>query len=182
MKKILVALACVLLVVVAAVWAQNSVVVNPLLAGDTQNLRRITVTLSSGQFLTAGTTSDVTVVVLPPRSQIVGVMADLTTTFACTETCTTATLSMTLGTSAGGSQVLASFDADAAAAQFGDADAELGTGITRAAAIQGGLFGTWATATTISLRLTSGTGNIGTGTATNLSQGAVTIVLLVRSY
>src|SRR3972149_6408276 len=71
----------------------------------------------------AATTCDLTIATLPAKAFLKAVIADLTTTYACTAVCTTATLSGTLGTSAGGTQLLASMDLDAAAAQFGDADA-----------------------------------------------------------
>lgn len=140
------------------------------------------VTVARTAFVTAGVTSDITIGTLPAKTQILGIIADVTQTFACTATCTSATLSMTLGTTAGGNEVLASFDADAATAVFGLADANLGTGMTRAAAIQGGLFGAWATTTPLILRLTSGTGNIGDGAATNLSQGSVTFYVTTRRF
>ena len=61
---------------------------------------------------------------------------------------------------------------------FGDADGELGTAVERTAAIQGGAFS--AGGNIVSLRLTSGTGNVGNGTATNLSQGSVTFYLVTE--
>jgi hypothetical protein len=135
------------------------------------------VTIASTAFVCAATTCDVTVATLPAKTQITAVMADLTTTYACASVCTTSTLSMVFGRGAGGSQWLASFDADASTAQFGDADAELGTTMTRATAIQAGSFESWSSTQAAVLRLTSGTGNIGNGAATNLSQGSVTIYL-----
>lgn len=136
------------------------------------------VTVDSTAFVAAATTADVTIATLPAKTALLGIYADLTQTFACAATCTTATLSMTVGSAAGGAQYLASFDADAAAAQFGDADAELGTAMVRAAAIQGGAI-SWA-GNIVSLRLTSGTGNIGNGSATNLSQGSITFYLVTE--
>jgi hypothetical protein len=168
-----------------AAWltAQSTVTTNPQVTGLTAlSAVPYTVTVTSPSLACAATTCDITLAVLPARTQILAAVADVTTPFACTGTCTSGTLSATVGTSAGGNQVLASFDVDAAAAVFGDADAEMGTGLTRAAAIQGGLFGSWSAATTVSLRLTSGTGNIGNGTATNLSAGTVTVYLQTRRY
>lgn len=138
------------------------------------------VTVTPAAFIAAAVTADATIATLPAKTQITAVLADLTQTFACTATCTSSTLSMVLGRGAGGAQFLASFDADASATQFGDADAEMGTTMTRAAAIQGGSFEAWASTQAVVLRLTSGTGNIGNGAATNLSQGSVTIYLVTR--
>jgi hypothetical protein len=128
------------------------------------------VNVLSTAFVCAAVTCDLTIGTLPANTWVQNVTSQLVTTFACTATCTTSTLSLVLGKGSGGAEYLASLDADAAAAIFGDADAEMGTLLTRAAAIQAGTFN--ATTQTIVLRLTSGTGNIGTGTVTNLSQGS----------
>ena len=151
---------------------------------NTGEVRRTvyTVTVDRTQFIAAATTADVTLATLPAKARLVGLVADLTTTFACTATCTTATLSLTVGSAAGGAQYLASVDADAAVARFGLLDADLGTALVRAAAIQGGDLPSWTGTTPVSLRLTSGTGNLGTGAATNLSQGSITLYLTVEVY
>lgn len=136
------------------------------------------VTIDRTAFITAGLTSDITIATLPANSWLVNVTANLSTTFACSVTCTTGALSAVLGKGAGGAEYLASLDADAATSIFGDADAELGTLMVRAAAIQGGTFTTSSQAVVV--RLISGTGNIGTGAATNLSQGSITFWLTTR--
>jgi len=121
-------------------------------------------------FVCAAVTCDLTIGTLPANTWVTNVTSQLVTTFACSATCTTSTLSFVLGKGAGGSEYLATLDADAATGIFGDADAEMGTLLTRAAAIQNGTF--TATSQAVVLRLTSGTGNIGNGTVTNLSQGS----------
>src|SRR3972149_548748 len=108
----------------------------------------------------AATTCDLTTATPPAKAFLKAVIADLTTTYACTAVCTTATLSGTLGTSAGGTQLLASMDLDAAAAQFGDADAELGATMNAAArtangALFNGVLMSWASTTTVTYRITS---------------------------
>lgn len=133
------------------------------------------VTVATTAFVCAATTCDLTIGTLPANTWLTNATAQITATFACTATCTSSTLSFVLGKGSGGAEYLASFDADAATGYFGDADAEMGTLMTRAAAIQGGTFTSGTQA--VVLRLTSGTGNIGTGAATNLSQGAITIWL-----
>jgi len=140
------------------------------------------ITIGKTAFVTAGVTSDVTVATLPAKMRLVGVIGDLTQVFACTATCTSSTLSFVFGKSAGGNEYLVSFDADASTAVFGDADGELGTSINAAGAIQGGDLASWASTTALKLRLTSGTGNIGTGTVTNLSQGSLTLYLTVEQF
>lgn len=136
------------------------------------------VTLDKTAFVCAATTCDVTIATLPANTWLLNVTASLTQTFACTATCTTSTLSAVLGKGSGGSEYLASADMDAATAIFGDADAEMGTLLTRAAAIQGGTFTSSSQA--VVFRLVSGTGNIGTGATTNLSQGSITMWLTTR--
>lgn len=137
-------------------------------------------TVTSTSCIANAVTCDITIATLPAKTILKGVYADLTTVFACASVCTTATLSGVLGRGSGGAEFLASFDLDAATAQFGDADAELGTQLVRAAAIQGGILGSWSSTTTVVLRITSGTGNLGTGAATNLSQGSVSFWLLTE--
>jgi hypothetical protein len=136
------------------------------------------VTIARTALVCAAVTCDVTIGTLPAKTFLVHALADLTQAFACTGTCTSSTLSITLGKTAGGTQYLVSFDADAAAGQFGDAAAELGASLTEATIPTAiGDLGSWSATTAVSMRFTSGTGNIGNGSATNLSQGSVTFYL-----
>lgn len=136
------------------------------------------VTVASTAFICAATTCDVTIATLPAKTFVQHALADLTVTFACAAVCTTSTLSATLGKTAGGNQYLLSFDADAATGQFGDAAAELGASLAPATIpTEAGDLASWTATTTVVLRLTSGTGNIGTGAASNLSQGSVAFYL-----
>jgi hypothetical protein len=136
------------------------------------------VTIASTAFICAAVTCDVTIATLPAKTFVAHAMADLTQTFACASTCTTATLSFTLGKTAGGNEYLLSVDADAATGQFGRTAATLGASLAPATAQT--LIGdnaSWSATTAVVLRMTSGTGNIGTGAATNFSQGSVTFYL-----
>ena len=133
------------------------------------------VTIAPGAFVCAAVTCDLTIGTLPANTWLTNVTANLATVFACSITCTSSTLSIVAGKGAGGAEYLASLDADASTGIFGDADAELGTLLVRAAAIQGGTFTTGTQAVVV--RLTSGTGNIGTGTVTNLSTGSLVVWL-----
>lgn len=141
---------------------------------------KATITNTVAACITAATTCDVTIATLPAKTILKGVYADLTATFTCGATCTTATLSGVVGRGSGGAEFLASMDLDASTTQFGDVDAEMGTQLTRAAAIQGGILGSWAGTTNVVLRITSGTGNLGTGAATNLNAGSITFYLLTE--
>lgn len=137
------------------------------------------VTIDESAFVCAAVTCDVTIATLPTKTVLVGVYADLTTTFACSSVCTTSTLLLQAGR-AGGAEYLASFDADAAADFRGNTDAELGTEMVRAAAVQGGQMPGVAGNSAVTLRLTSGTGNVGNGSVNTLSQGSVTLFLITE--
>lgn len=135
------------------------------------------VTVARTNFIAAAVTADVTIATLPAKTRLQSFYADVTQVFACGSVCTSTTLSMTCGSAAGGNTILLTFDIDAALIQRGLADADLGTDLTRATAIQGGKMYSWSATQIITCRLTSGTGNIGTGAATNLSTGSITFYL-----
>ena len=136
------------------------------------------VTVAYTNFIANATTADVTLATLPAKTFATHLLADLVTPFVCAAVCTTATLSMTCGTSAGGNQYLLTFDLDAAAAVFGDAAAELGASINPATVptINGAL-GSWASTATAQCRVTSAVGEVGNGTATNFNAGSLTFYL-----
>ncbi len=141
------------------------------------------VTVTSANCVAAATTCDLTIATMPAKTFLRRVIADLTTVYACTAVCTSTTLSGTLGTSAGGTQLLLSFDLDAATAQFGDADGELGASMNAAArsangALFDGVLMSWSATTTLTYRITSGTGNLGDGATSNLSQGTIVFYLV----
>jgi hypothetical protein len=142
------------------------------------------ISLAKEAFTANGTTQDVTLATLPAKTFLVSVIADVVTPFVCgPATCTTATLSATVGKSAGANEYLLSFDVDAAAAQFGDADGELGASLAKATLPTAiGDLGNWSTTQAIVLRATSGAGNWGNGTATNLTAGAVTVYLVTTRF
>ena len=147
---------------------------------DTGSIRvavyKVTVTFAN--VTTNDVTHDLTIATLPAKTFLTHALIDVVTPYVCEDTCTTATLSGTLGSSAGGTEYLASFDADAAAAQFGDAAGELGASLTEATIPTTiGALGSWTATTTVSYRLTSGTGNLATGGVTNLNAGSVTFYL-----
>lgn len=140
------------------------------------------VTVDYTNCIAAAVNCDLTIATLPAKTFVQRVLGDLTVPYVCAGTCTTATLTGTLGRTAGASEFLASFDADAAAALFGDADAELGTEMNAAARVANGalipgVLGSWTATTTVVYRLHSATGNLGTGTASNLNAGSVTFYL-----
>lgn len=134
------------------------------------------VTVAKENFVTAGVNHDLTIATLPAKTVVHAVIADVTEAFACASTCTTGTLSGTVGITAGGVEFLESFDMDAGIATFGDTDAEVGSKLDVAGATNSGYI-SWA-GTAVVFRAVSGTGNWGNTSATNLSAGAVTFYIL----
>jgi hypothetical protein len=130
-------------------------------------------------FLAAALTADCTIATLPAGMKLVGIYADVTVGFTCSGTCS-GTKVVQCGTAAGGTQILAAGLNVAATGQFGLADADLGSGMTRAAAIQGGLIGSWSSTTPVSCRFTSGTGNWGSGAATFVNAGSIKFTLVTE--
>lgn len=130
------------------------------------------VTTTFAAFAAAALTGDKTIATLPAKTKLVSVYADCTATFTgggVTDA------DFTLGTSAGGADILATFDVFTATSQRGLADADLGTGMTRAAAIQGGLFPSWTATTIVSARLTTVTAN-----TDQLTTGSITWFLVTE--
>lgn len=130
------------------------------------------VTTTFAAFSAAALTADKTIATLPAKTKLVSVYADCTATFTgggVTDA------DFTLGTSAGGADILATFDVFTATSQRGLADADLGTGMTRAAAIQGGLFPSWTATTIVSARLTTVTAN-----TDQLTTGSITWFLVTE--
>lgn len=153
--------------------------ITPTIGGAIERVTYKT-TITSPAFTCAALTCDITIATLPAGTILKSVYAQITAAFACASTCTTATLSFTIGSSAGAADIFASTDADAGTNIFGHIDTHLGTAMVRAAQVQGGKLFNIASTTPVSMRFTSGTGNIGTGAASNLSQGTVIIWLMTE--
>lgn len=153
---------------------------------DAGALQRQVYKVSVGEthFTAANVTQDVVLGTLPAKTIIHRIIADVTETFACASVCTSSTLSMTCGRSAGGNEYLLSFDIDAATAQFGDAIAEVGADFTAGTTPEAWdipPIPAWGSTSAVQCRLTSGTGNLGDGaSATNLSQGAITFYIITE--
>lgn len=123
-------------------------------------------------FQTAGLTKDLRTIGLQPRTQVVSVYADTTTAFAGTA----GTLNLRVGTTAGGSQLIVDHDVKSSTVTKGLLDADLGTNINRAGAIQGGYIPSWGGGD-VYVRLTSGSGNL-----SGLTNGSVKIYVGVRRF
>ena len=136
--------------------------------------------VNANGFIKAGLTADCTILTLPAKTKILDIYADVTAGFTCSATCS-GTKTIGAGISAGGVEILAAAFNVATTGQAGDADAELGSALTRAAAIQGGYLPSWSSTTPVIVRFTSGTGNWGDGAATFVNAGSVTFYVTTRA-
>jgi hypothetical protein len=136
-------------------------------------------TSCAAAFQAAATTADCTIATLPAKTRLLAVYADVTAAFTCSGTCT-GTKTIGAGKTAGGTEILAAGLNVAVTGQFGLADANLGTAMVRAAAIQGGYLNSWTATTPVIVRFTSGTGNWGDGAATFVNAGSVTFYLITE--
>lgn len=139
------------------------------------DVRRVTykATTTYAAFAAAGLTADKVIATLPAKSKLVSVYADVTTPFTGGGATAAA---MTFGKTAGGNEYLVSFDVLSGAITRGLADADLGTSINRASAIQGGDMPSWSATTDISARLTTVTAN-----TDQLTAGSITWYLVTES-
>lgn len=138
------------------------------------------VTVDKAAFTAAALTQDITLLTIPAKARVYSIVSDCTQAFAGTGL--TGTIQARAGITAGGQEYLLAHDVKTAAVVKGNADADLGTSINRANAVQGGHTPSWTATTTIQMRLASSVGNLGTGAATNLTAGSITfyITLLLQ--
>jgi hypothetical protein len=153
----------------------------------TQSASTGTLTLESGSVTTqtykvsvtrgfsgAALTADVVIATLPAKTRLISIIADTITTWsgggvtACAQT---------IGTTLGGTQLIASYDCFTAAITRGLADADMGTSMTRAAAVQGGVIPSWSATTPIYLRITTTTANTNA-----LTQGETIVYLITERF
>lgn len=128
------------------------------------------VTIPFASLQVAALTNTLTIAGIPSNARIVGAMSDVTATFGGTA----GTLTFRLGTSSGGQELLLDFDGTATGFK-GNADADLGTGLARATAVQGGVTLTSLAAGSAFLKLTSSSGNL-----SGLTTGSITISLVLE--
>lgn len=130
-------------------------------------------TATFADFSAAALTADLTICTLPAKTRIVAMHTDTTTAF----TGSAGTVALIVGTGAGAAEYIATHDVKSAAIRKGLADADMGSLLTRAAAIQGGSMPSWTATQAVVARITSGTGNTSTITA-----GSVTFYVVVEQY
>lgn len=132
------------------------------------------VTVTYAALSAAALTADKVIATLPAKTKVVGVYADTTTKYiggAVTAA------SIIVGTTTGGSELIATHDVFAAAILRGLVDADMGTLMTRAAAIQGGALPSWTATTDISVRITTVTAN-----TSALTQGSSTYYIVSERF
>lgn len=136
------------------------------------------VTIPYTAWKAAATTQGLQLGTLPGSTncRVVGVWADTTQAYAGLA----GTITLSVGTTSGGTDFLLAKDVKTAATQQGLVDGDLGVNIARATAVQGGYM-IWQTDKNLFATLVSGTGNIGTGTVTNLSAGSTTVYVITES-
>jgi len=122
----------------------------------------------------AATTADKVIGTLPAKTKIVGVYADTTTKYIGGAVTATALI---LGTTTGGAELIATHDVFAAAIMRGLVDADMGSLMTRAAAIQGGTLPSWTATNDISVRITTTTANTNV-----LTQGSTTFYIITERF
>lgn len=128
------------------------------------------ITTAFGAWSAAALTKDITLATLPAKAVLCGIFADTTQAYAGVA----GTIALTVGISAGGAELVVSHDVKSGVVTKGLADADLGTSINRANAVQAGLT-KFSGTQTISARITSGSGNL-----SGLNAGSTTFYILVR--
>jgi len=143
---------------------------------DPGSVRSVTykVTLSFTALAAAQLTADSVIAVLPAKTRLKSIIVDVTATFTGGAV---SAATMTVGKTTGGAEYIASFDCFTTTIRRGLADADMGTAMTRAAAIQGGDLPSWTATTSVSLRLTTVTAFTNACTT-----GSVTIYLETQQY
>ena len=131
------------------------------------------VTTVFGAYTAAGTTKGIVIATLPAKTKLVAFYADTTIKYVG-GTINAATLEVGV-TVEGAAQIIAPHDVYTNPILKGLADADMGTSMTRAAAIQGGLLSSWTTTTAIYATIDATAGNTSV-----LTQGSTTFYLVTE--
>jgi hypothetical protein len=135
------------------------------------------VTIPHAVWTAADVAQSIIVGALVPKAKIIGIISDTTIAYAGLG----GTIQLNVGVSSGGSELIVAHDVKSGVVTKGLADADLGTSINRTNAVQGGYIPSWTGHTYLYATLTSGTGNLGNGSATNLSNGSTTIYVTTQA-
>ena len=132
-------------------------------------------TYAAADFTDTDTTKGIVICTLPAKTKIVGFYADSTATFKGGSV-NAATLEVGI-TAEGAAEIMAAKDIWTATATYGLADADLGTGMTRAAQIQGGYLPSWSGTTAIYATIDTTAGNLNA-----LTTGSVTFYVVTERF
>ena len=133
------------------------------------------VTTTFAAYTDSDTTKGIVIATLPAKMKIVGFYADTTTPYTGGST-DAATLVVGI-TAESAAEIIASHNVFAGAVMKGLADADMGTGMTRAAQIQGGYLPSWTGGTAIYATLV-----ITTDILSNLTAGSTTFYIETEQY
>lgn len=136
-----------------------------------------TVTVDYTHFVAAAANSDVTLFTLAAKQRILAVVADTTAAYAGLS----GTIQLSVGSTTGGEQIILHHDVKTAAVTAGLVDADLGSSQNAAGVIQGGYMPSWTTTTAVKARIASGSGNVGTGTASSMTAGSTTYYFKIET-
>ncbi len=136
------------------------------------------ITIDKAAWTAAAVQQDLTLCTLPAKTRIVGCYADTTIAYAGLA----GTIQLNVYVTAAG-DILVQHDVKTAAVVKGLLDADMGTGMTRAAQIQGAFIGTngWTANLQPIARLVSSVGNLGNGSVTNLTTGSTTVYIITET-
>lgn len=140
------------------------------------NIGKYQITIPRTVWTATDTAQVLTIMTLPAKVRVRGAILDVTTKLAGLA----GTIQVSMGDEDDGDSLTVVADVKTAAVTLGLADADLGVGIIRAGAIQGGYIPSWTAAKGITVTLVSGTGNIGTAGVTNLTTGVMTVTLTLE--
>lgn len=139
------------------------------------NTQLYKVTTTYAAYTDSDATKGIVIATLPAKTKIVGFYSDTTVKYTGGST---DAATMVVGiTSESAAEIIASHDVYAAAILVGDADADMGTAMTRAAAIQGGYLPSWTGTTAIYATLA-----ITSDVLSNLTTGSTTFYIETERY
>ncbi|MFH1952593.1 MAG: hypothetical protein ABIL06_13350 [Pseudomonadota bacterium] len=133
------------------------------------------VTTTYAAYTDSDTTKGIVIATLPAKTKILAVYTDTTTPYTGGST-NAATMVVGI-TAESAAEIIASHDVFAGAVTAGLADADMGTSMTRAAAIQGGYLPSWSGTTAIYATLV-----IATDILSNLTAGSTTFYIETERY
>jgi len=139
---------------------------------NSRTIYKVTVTYAA--LSAAVLTADKVIATIPAKTRLITVIADTTVPYTGGATSAAALI---VGKAAGGAQYIATHDVRTAAIVKGLADADMGTELTRAAAINGGAIVDWVSAVSVYVRITTVSANTNALTA-----GSTTYYLVCESF